>query len=426
VHDSALQNKSRKIGYTAQILIALVLGVCVGILLNNLQHWHVTYAYLVDGVFDVGGKIFITILKMLVVPIVFISLVCGTCKLKDTRRFGRLALKTIVLYILTTMLAISLAVTLASAFKIGFGADLTTTSTFTAQSVPSIKESLLNIFPSNPIEAMAKGNMLQIIVFSILFGLAISWSGRAGDRVAKMFMDLDIIIMRLMHMVIAFAPFGVFCLVSSMFARIGIGLISQLIGYFTVVLFVLLLHLFLSYSLILQVIGRLNPLLFFRKMASTMLFAFSTSSSNASIPVVLNTVETKLGVHNMPASFVIPLGATINMDGTAIMQGVSTVFIANTYGIDIGLSGYLMVILTATLASIGTAGIPSVGLITLTMVLQQVGLPVEGIALIIGVDRLLDMTRTAVNISGDATIACVVAKSEDSFDINTYNDPTAN
>ena len=407
-------------GLTRNILIAMLLGISLGIILNKIPRISHIDVYLVDGLLDIGGKIFIAALKMLVVPIVFVSLVCGTCKLNDTQRFGRLALKTLVLYLLTTALAISLALIVASIFKIGAGSQVTHIHSYMTPTPPPLKQTIIDIFPSNVILAMSQANMLQVIVFAILLGLAIAWSGEPGVRIAKFFIDLDVVVMRLISMIIKVTPIGVFCLISFLFAKTGFALIGKLAAYFATVLLVLMIQLFLSYGLLLKFVARLNPVIFYKKMLSAMMFAFSTSSSNASIPFVLDTVENKLGVRNIIASFIIPLGATINMDGTAIMQGVATVFIANVYNIDIGLTGYLTVVLTATMASIGTAGVPGVGIITLAMVLQQVGLPVEGIALIIGVDRLLDMTRTAVNICGDAMVSCIVAKSEKALQLNVY------
>jgi Na+/H+-dicarboxylate symporter len=270
---------------------------------------------------------------------------------------------------------------------------------------------------------MVEGNMLQVIVFSILFGIAVALAGRPGEKVADLFSDLNEIIMKLIIILMDLAPYGVFCLMAKLFATLGFDTIGNLITYFLLVLFVLVLHGTATYPLMLKLLAGLNPLMFFRKMRPVMLFAFSTSSSNATLPVTLKTTTHHLGVRNNIASFTIPLGATINMDGTAIMQGVATVFIAQAYNIDLSFAQYLSVILTATLASIGTAGVPGVGLITLAMVLQQVGLPVEGIALIIGVDRLLDMTRTAVNVTGDCTVSCIVAKSEGEFDQSAFDDP---
>lgn len=405
---------------TLKILVAMGLGLIVGLIIKFLPLSDQVVGVIVDDVLKSGGNIFITILKMLVVPVVFISLVCGAASI-DIRKIGRVGGKTILLYLFTTALAITLALIFASLFKVGQGLDLQTAASFDTAAVPTFKQIILDLFPANPFKALVEGNMLQVIIFSLIFGIAISHSGEAGERLLSVFQDANQIIINLVLLVMKIAPYGVFCLIAVLFARLGFSLILDLLGYFLTVLFVLFVHLFVSYSALLKFVARLNPMRFFKKMYQAMLFAFSVSSSNASIPIVLETVEDKLGVKNSIASFVIPLGATINMDGTAIMQGVATVFIAHIYHIDIGLMGYLTVIGMATMASIGTAGIPSVGLITLTMVLNQVGLPVEGIAFIIGVDRLLDMVRTAVNITGDATVATIVAKSEQGLDQNVYD-----
>ena len=262
--------------------------------------------------------------------------------------------------------------------------------------------------------------MLQVIVFAILIGIAITKSGDQGLRVKAHLDDWNEIIMRLVMMLMAVAPIGVFCLLISLFSNMGFSAIADLIKYFLTVVAVLAIHYVVTFGLMIKFVAKLDPLTFFKKMGPVMAYAFSTSSSNATLPMTLSTVEKKIGVKNEVASFTVPLGATINMDGTAIMQGVATVFIAQAFNQDIGFAGYVMVILTATLASIGTAGVPGVGLIMLALVLQQVGLPVEGIALIIGVDRLLDMMRTAVNVTGDATVSAIVARSEDKFDLAVF------
>ena len=279
---------------------------------------------------------------------------------------------------------------------------------------------MVNIFPTNPIAAMAEGNMLQIIVFSLLFGIALKSLGSAGDSLKNSFETINNVILSLVKMLIELAPYGIFALLFSLFAVQGFGMIGDLAKYFFLLVFVLIFHAFVTYGSLLSLLARLNPIRFFMKVRSLAVFAFSTSSSSATMPITLDTVKNKLGVKSSIGSFTVPLGATINMDGTAIMQGVATVFISQAYNIDLSMVDYLMVILTATLASIGTAGVPGVGLIMLAMVLEQVGLPVEGIALIIGVDRLLDMTRTAVNVCGDAMVSCVVAISEDEFDAETF------
>ena len=263
--------------------------------------------------------------------------------------------------------------------------------------------------------------MLQVIVFAILIGIAIAKCGPAGERIRASLTDWNEVIMRLILILMLIAPVGVFCLMLTLFSNMGFTAIADLFKYFMTVAGVLVLHFLLTYSMMVRFVAGLNPIRFYSNFSPVMAYAFSTSSSNATLPVTLETVEHRLGVKNEVASFTVPLGATINMDGTAIMQGVATVFIAQAYNIDVGLTGYLMVVMTATLASIGTAGVPGVGLITLALVLQQVGLPVEGIALIIGVDRLLDMMRTAVNVSGDAAVATIVAKSENQFSREVFD-----
>jgi Na+/H+-dicarboxylate symporter len=409
---------------TSKILIAMAAGLIVGVLLNLFQVTGETTigAILIDGLFDVGGKIFVASLKLLVVPLVFVSLVCGASTLDDIRKLGRIGGKTVILYMLTTAVAITVAILVSNVVNPGIGFELTSAVTYSAPAAPSIKETLLDIFPTNPIKSMAEGNMLQLIVFSLLFGLAISLTGRDSKaKLVSTFNTLNDVIMKLVLVLMSVAPIGVFCLLAKVFAEQGFGAIAPLAKYFFVVVFCLLIQLFFVYPALLKSLSGLSPMVCMRKLKELMIFAFSTSSSNATMPVTLETVEDKLGVHNSVASFTIPLGATINMDGTSIMQGVATVFIAQAYGIDISMTGYLMVILTATLASVGTAGVPGVGLITLAMVLNQVGLPVEGIGLIIGVDRLLDMSRTAVNIVGDCVVTCVVAKQEGHLDEAVYN-----
>ena len=407
----------------------------VGISLGALLQWlalpqdHLFNAVVLNGFIDGGGRIFIALLKMLVVPLVFVSLVCGAASLGDTGSVGRLGGKTIGLYLLTTAVAVSLAMMIALATDPGLrgesAGDLASASTFEPKPAPSVKDTFINVVPSNPIAAMADGKMLQVILFALLFGLALSKAGASGEKLRGFFSDLNDVMMRLISMIIALTPIGVFCLMTQLGATLGLAEIAKVAMYFATIVIALLVHASLVYPLLLKTLTGLNPLVFLRKMREALLVAFSTSSSGATLPVTLRTVEHKLGVQNNVASFAVPLGATINMDGTAIMQGVATVFIAQFYGIDLGLSALLTVVLTATLASIGTAAVPGVGLITLTLVLDQVGLPVEGIALIIGVDRLLDMLRTAVNVTGDATVATIVASSEGQLDREVFGAPEA-
>ena len=405
---------------TRRIVGAMALGLAVGGILNVLIPAGVlpealaqglSY-YLIDGLFDTVGQIFVRSLKLMVVPLVFVSLLCGTASLGNDAKMGRLASKSIGLYMLTTGVAISLALFIALLIQPGLGIDLAVASEFSAKDAPPLKTTLINIFPSNPVAAMADGQILQVIVFAILMGIAIAHCGKSGERVAAFFDDLNSVIMRMVMLLMQLAPIGIFCLIAKLFAGLGMGVIVSLGAYFFAVVLALLLHCFGTYSLLLRAMTGLSPRRFFVNMRAPIAFAFSTASSGATMPVTLRAVTDNVGVDNSVASFTVPLGATINMDGTAIMQGVATVFIAQAYNIDLGLEAYLMVILTATLASIGTAAVPGVGLVMLVMVLNQVGLPVEGIGLIIGVDRLLDMCRTAVNVAGDGAVSAVVAHSE--------------
>ena len=414
---------------TRRILIAMVAAILLGKLSHDLLaapdistslHF-VLHDLLADGLFALIGKIFVASLKLMVVPIVFVSLVCGVANLTDQSTLGRMSIKTIALYMITTSVAISMALFFANLIDPGKGAAMTSDSSFSPpESIPFL-EVVANIFPTNPVAAMAEGNMLQVIVFAILIGMAIARAGIHGEHIAKTFNDWNEVLMRLVTMLMNLAPYGVFSLLFSLFAAKGLGPIEELITYMLTVVTVLLIHGLVVYSLFLKVLTGLSPALFLRKLWPVQIFAFSSASSSATLPVTMRNVEQQLGVNKRVSSFVLPLGATINMDGTAIMQGVATVFIAQAFSVGLGWEDYLMVIATATLASIGTAGVPGVGLITLSMVLGQVGLPVEGIALIIGVDRLLDMIRTAVNVTGDAMVATVVAKSENDLDTDMYN-----
>ena len=409
---------------TRRILIGLVAGAAVGIGVNLTLVGTVAGGFLVDGVFYVVGQIFLASLKLLVVPLVLVSLACGTAALEDVTKLGRIGGKTLGLYLLTTAIAICVAIAAAVLVAPGEGFDLPSDALgFSAREAPGLAQTLIDIFPSNPFEALAEGRMLQVIVFAILLGVAMTLSGEPGRDLLRVFESANAVIMKLVFVLMEIAPFGIFCLIAKVFAEQGPEAFEQLAWYFVTVLGVLAIHALLTYPLLLLLLARVPPWDFFRKLRAPMSVAFSTASSGATLPVTLRTVEERLGVDPMIGSFTVPLGATINMDGTAIMQGVATVFIAQAYGVEIGPSGYLTVVLTATLASIGTAGVPGVGTVMLAMVLRQMELPVEGIGLILGVDRLLDMTRTAVNITGDAAVSCVVARSEGKLDADVFRAP---
>lgn len=413
---------------TFKVLLGMGLGIIVGLFLNLTGlNADGTWAnsYLTDGAFKVVGTMFVNALKMLVVPLVFFSLVCGVCGIGDIKLLGRIGSKSFFLYLVTTAIAIAAALIIATGFGIGEGMNAESSASFSGKASPPLSTVLINIIPSNPISAMAEGDMLPVIFFSIMFGVSILMVGKKATVVSDFIEALNEIMMKMVNIIMAVAPYAVFCLIARAIADLGMDLLAQLLGYVLVLIGVLLFHLFVTLQLILKVLSGLNPLTFMKKMRNTQVFAFSTSSSNATIPVTLRTVTQRMGVKNSVASFTVPFGATINMDGTAIMQGVATVFIANIYNIELGMMGYLTVILMSVLASIGTAGVPGVGLIMLSMVFAQVGLPIEGIGLILGVDRLLDMIRTAVNVSGDAVVSIVVAKSEGQLDESIYNDPDA-
>ncbi|MFN3715396.1 MAG: dicarboxylate/amino acid:cation symporter [Thiobacillus sp.] len=411
---------------TRRIVIAMLAGMVLGVSLNLVGVTDWVQTMLVDGLLKVAGTLFVSALKMMVVPLVFVSLVAGVTALSDVRALGRIGAKTLALYLLTTALAVSIALGLA--VNVGPGQNFDagdSPARFSGKDAPAFSQVLIDLVPTNPVAAMAEGNMLQIIVFALLFGVAVTMSGKRGQHVLNLFGDLNTVIMHMVEWIMRLAPYGVFALIARTFASQGLDLLLPLAAYFLTLTAALAIQALVTYPFLLKSLAGLNPATFLKKMRDPAAFAFSTASSGATIPVTLHTLEKKLGVHNSVASFSVPLGATINMDGTAMMQGVATVFIANVYGVDLSLADYLLVVLTATLASVGTAAIPAVGLVTLTMVLGQVGLPVEGIALIIGVDRLLDMMRTTVNVTGDAAVSCIIAKSERALDQATFDDPHA-
>ena len=399
--------------YTTRILLSMFFGISLGSLINYLLLDNSLIVFIIE-VLSALGAIFISSLKLMVVPLVFFSLVTGVAQITDSSKLGSISIKAIFLYLATTSIAISLALFFSNFFNIGSGAGLTSEAEFLAPSPPSLKEVFINIFPTNPIASMANGEMLQIIVFSLLVGMGVK-SLSSSANLINFFVSGNNLMLKIVELIIWFAPIGIFCLLTDIFSQIGFSVIYDLAGYFLLLVAVLLFHGIFVYSFFLYSFTKLNPIVFFSKLKEVIFFAFSTSSSSATMPLTLKTAKDKLGVDQSVASFTIPLGATINMDGTAIMQGVATVFISQVYGVDLTTTDFLMVILTATLASIGTAGVPGVGLIMLAMVLQQVGLPVEGIALIIGVDRLLDMVRTSVNVCGDSMIACLISSSENNL-----------
>ncbi len=418
----------KSMSLTMKVLLGMALGIAVGLLLNLTglnAPGGVIQMYLVDGFFYVIGKMFVNALKMLVVPLVFFSLICGVCGIGNLKALGRVGTKSFALYMLTTAIAIAVAISIAAFAGIGEGMNRVADVAFSGKEAPALSDVFINIVPANPISAMANGAMLPVIFFSVLVGVSMLMVGRKAVSFIEGAEIANEIMMKMVTIVMAVAPYAVFALIARAIADLGMELLGQLAGYVLVLVSALMIHLFVTLMLVLKLFSGLSPAMFIRKIRNVQVFAFSTASSNATIPVTLRTVTDRLGADNSVASFTVPFGATINMDGTAIMQGVATVFIANVYGVDLGLTGYLTVILMAVLASIGTAGVPGVGLIMLSMVFAQVGLPVEGIGLILGVDRLMDMIRTAVNVSGDAAVTTIVAKAEGKLDLAVFNDPEA-
>lgn len=418
------RTERKKLGLTTKIFIGLLGGLLLGVILNLwVPHSSFRDDVLVDGIFYVIGNGFIRLMKMLVVPLVFCSLVCGSSAIGDTKSLGKVGGKTIVFYLLTTALAVTVAITVATIVRPGVGLDMSsieTGETTVAENV-SVADTILNIIPENPIGALADGTMLQIILFALLIGVLLAKMGERTELIANLFNQCNELMMEMTNMVMALAPIGVFCMIAKTFANLGFDAFLPLLKYMGSVLLGLLIQCLVVYMILLVVFTRLNPMRFLKKFFPVMAFAFSTSTSNATIPMNIDTLEERIGVSRKISSFTIPLGATINMDGTSIMQGVAVVFAAQAYGMQLGAQGYLTVIATATLASIGTAGIPSVGLVTLSMVFTAVGLPVEAIMLIMGVDRILDMVRTAVNITGDAVCTTIVAHQNKDLDREVFN-----
>ena len=417
------KNKKKKLGLSQQIFIALIAGLVVGILIHYfMPAGHFRDDVLVEGIFYTIGQIFIRLMQMLVVPLVFFSIADGCRNLGDTETLGKVGVRIVLFYICTTALAIFLSLMLARIIGPGKGMNMSLgANEFEVDGGEefSLSKTILNFVPTNPIGALANGEMIQIIIFAVIVGLLIASMEDRLITLGNVVTEMNDLMMGMTMWVMKLAPIGVFFLISRTFASLGYDVIISMLSYMATVLGGLLVQLILVYMVLLTVFTRVNPVNFLKKFAPVMTFAFSTASSNATVPVNIKTLE-EMGVDRKISSFTIPLGATINMDGTAIMQGVAVVFIANAYNIDLTAADFATVILTATIASVGTAGIPSVGLITLSMVLQSVGLPVEGIAMIMGIDRILDMARSAINISGDATGTIIVANSVGSFNKEKY------
>lgn len=419
------QNEKKKMGLTTKIFIGLVAGALTGVLLNYLvPAGTVKDNIIVEGIFYVIGQGFIRLMQMLVVPLVFCSLVCGSMSIGDTKKLGGVGVRALIFYMITTALAITVALSIGNFIDPGKGLDMS--SIQAAESVASagepvgLADTLLNIIPANIFRALMEGTMLQVILFALILGILLAKMGDQAETVKNFFGQFNDIMMEMTMLIMKAAPIGVFCLIARTFSGLGFEAFFPMLKYMTGVLLALAVQCFVVYLGLLKLFTGLNPVRFIKNFFPVMAFAFSTATSNATIPMSIDTLAAKMGVSKRISSFTIPLGATINMDGTAIMQGVAVVFAAQAYGIHLDMIDYLTVIGTATLASVGTAGVPSVGLITLTMVFNSIGLPVEAIALIMGIDRILDMSRTAVNITGDAVCTTIVASQNQALDREVF------
>ena len=408
--------------FTKKVLFSMVTGILIGIVINSffLPSYFIE-SILINQVLHTISSLFLILLKMIVLPLIFVSIISGIISINDVNTLGRLGIKTLALYIFTTMLAITLALFISS--FIDYNIE-TISLNNEIQNISPINQNsnfILNIFPNNFFSALVDGNVIQVLSFAIFIGVSASYVKNEIPEFVSLINNLNKIFNKMVMIIISFTPIAVFSLLAKTFSTEGMDVFIPLIKYFSVVVLVLLIHFAFTYSLILKAFSSLSIQKFYSKLRALIIFTFSTSSSNASIPFTLNTIVSKYGVNKSFASFSIPLGATINMDGTAIMQGCATYFLAAYYGIDLVFSDFVLIILTATVASIGTAGIPSAGIIMLSLILTELGIPLEGITLLLGVDRLLDMMRTSVNVSGDTCISCVVAQSEKLIDIKKYN-----
>lgn len=402
--------------FTKKIIVSMVLGIIFGVFINLIDiSQSSTHSIIINGL-DLVSHLFLSALKLIIIPLIFFSIVCGIVSLSEDVSISRLGIKTISLYLVTTVIAISLGLLFAS--LISYEPVLVTD----LNSEINVKDmqSENNFFPNNIFKSMVDGNIIHLLIFSILIGISASRIKEKIKTFIKYVHEFNEVINELVKIIISFTPLAVFCILSKTFATQGLDTLMPLMGYFMTVVAVLLLHFFITFSLLLKIFTRLDPIIFYRNIKDVLVFTFSTSSSSASIPFTLKTANEKCGVDKSISTFSIPLGATINMDGTAIMQGCATFFLASLYGIDLGINEILTIVITATIASIGTAGIPSAGIIMLTVIFTQIGIPLEGITLLLGVDRLLDMMRTSVNVSGDLCISCIVASSENKLDHNTF------
>ncbi len=406
--------------FTKKIIVSMILGILVGFTFNLTGLIESSLGTYTADLFDLVSYLFLSSLKLIIVPLIFFSIVCGIVSLSDDVSLSRLGIKTLLLYTITTVIAISLGL-LFSSFM-----NYEQINMKNLDSVINIEniETDGNIFPNNIFKSLSDGNIIHLLIFAVLIGISASRIKNRIKTFIQYFYDFNDVINELVKLIIAFTPIAVFCILAKTFSTQGMETISSLAGYFFTVIFVLIFHFLFTFSMLIKFFTALSPVKFFQNLKEVVIFTFSTSSSSASIPFTLRAAEEKYGINKSISTFTVPLGATINMDGTAIMQGCATFFLANLYGIDLGINEMLTIVITATVASIGTAGVPSAGIIMLTVIFTQIGIPLEGITLLLGVDRLLDMMRTSVNVSGDLCISCIIASSENKINEEVFNSRT--
>lgn len=395
-----------------KILIGFVLGVIFGFIVGPMVSTTPALKDYVMPFIDLVGKIFLRLLTMLIVPLVFASLVAGAASVGDVRKLGRIGVKTLALYLITTAVAIVLGLACGNLFQPGVGMNIPGDLSASAREAKPIADVLLDIFPTNPIASMTNANMLQIILFALFFGVACIMAGERGKKISDFFEDISEVMYKVVHIVMSFAPYGVFALIAVTAAKFGVAILAPFAKVIGAVYIGCIVHAVLIYSLMVMMFSRRSPLWFFKGIREAAITAFVTRSSSGSLPVTLSNVRENFGVSEGVSAFVLPLGATVNMDGTALYQGVCALFVAQAFNIPLTLDMQIGIVATATLASIGTAGVPGAGLIMLTMVLTSVGLPIEGIALVAGIDVILDAARTCLNVVGDTAVCAVVASTE--------------
>ncbi|AYM87623.1 dicarboxylate/amino acid:cation symporter [Pseudoalteromonas agarivorans] len=403
-------NEPKKMALWLKILIGMIAGIIAGMLLGNNAEY-----------IKPVGQLFISAIKMLIVPLIFCSLIVGVTSMKDTTKMGRIGVKSIVFYLATTAVAISIGLGLGLLFEPGAGLNMVATTVADAKPSPTLVDTIVGLVPKNPVGSLASGNILQIIVFALSLGIALNLIGEKGEPASKMFESLADAMYKLTELVMKLAPYGVFALMAWVSGKYGLDVLLPLIKVIGLVYLGCIIHVLVLGGGFVGLLGKLNPQRFYKGIIEAQIIAFTTTSSSGTLPASIKCATQNLGVSRTVSSFVLPVGATINMDGTALYQGVLALFIAQAFGIDLTTTDYLTIIATATLASVGTAGVPGAGLIMLSLVLTTVGLPLEGIAIVAGIDRILDMARTTINVTGDLMVTLLIGKSEGELDETLYN-----